>query len=114
MSMPVVVEAGKGSPFQSIDRKLKDSNFIIHQAGLVQGKRSDHIEGLNFCITFLDKFARNVDGYSRIWISGDVMQCLINHSNKKVKYVFDQTTMHQEGWCDRKLLSQQLSLQDRV
>ena len=35
MSMPVVVDAGKGSPFQTIDRKLKDSNFIIHTAGLV-------------------------------------------------------------------------------
>ena len=110
MSMPVVVEAGKGSPFQSIDRKLKDSNFIIHQAGLVQGKPSDHIEGLKFCITFLDKFARHVDRYSRIWITGDVMQTLINRTNKKVKYVFDQTTMHQEGCSDRKILSQQLSL----
>ena len=97
MSMPVVVKTRKGSPFQSIDRKLKDSNFIIHLASLVQGKPSDHIEGLNFCITFLDKFARNVDGYSRIWISGDVMQCLVNHSNKKVKYVFDQT-ISMDGW----------------
>ena len=30
MSIHVVVDAGKGFPFQIIDRKLKDSNFIIH------------------------------------------------------------------------------------
>ena len=89
MSMPVVVKTRKGSPFQSIDRKLKDSNFIIHQAGLVQGKPSDHIEGLNFCITFLDKFAKSVNNNSVIWITGDVMQTLINHTNKKVKYVYE-------------------------
>ena len=89
MSMPVVVDSGKGSPFQSIDRKVKDSNFIIHLASLVQGKPSNHIEGLNFCITFLDKFARNVNGFSRIWISGDVMQCLINHSNTYFTFLFE-------------------------
>ena len=110
MSMPVVVDAGKGSPFHTIDRKFKDSNFIIHQACFVEGKLSDHIEGLNFCIIFLNKFAKNVDHYSEYWITGDIVQTLINHTNKKVKYVFDQTTIHQEGWIDKKTLSQQLSI----
>ena len=72
------------------------------------------MEGLNFCITFLDKFAKNVDSASKIWINGDVMTTLISHTNKKIKYVFDQTTVHKEGWSERNMLSQELSIPNEM
>ena len=44
-----------------------------------------------------------------IWIGGHSMQTLVAHSNRTVKYVFDDTINHQEGWCQRMQLTMQLS-----
>ena len=110
ISMPVALVVGMGSSFKAVDRRFKHSNFIIHETCLVKGLPSNQIEGLSFCITFLDKFAKNVESASNIWINGDLMTTLISHTNKKIKYVFDQTTVHKEGWSDRNMLSQELSI----
>ena len=114
ISMPVALVGGKGSCFSATDRRFKHSNFIIHEACLVNGLPCNQMEGLNFCITFLDKFAKNVDSASKIWINGDVMTTLISHTNKKIKYVFDQTTVHKEGWSERNMLSQELSIPNEM
>ena len=37
------------------------------------------------------------------------METLVAHSNRTVKYVFDETINHIQGWCQRILLTQQLS-----
>ena len=73
------------------------------------GLLSDHIEHLNYRITFPDKYSREVEGAKRFWIGGHCMQILVAHSNKRVKYIFDETIHHKETWCERMMTTQQLS-----
>ena len=77
---------------------------------MILGLQSVHIENLNYRITFLDKFANPVEGAIHFWIGGHSMQTLVAHSNRLVKYVFDETIIHkQQGWCDRMLLTPEYS-----
>ena len=103
--MPVMTEFASGLVFGVIDSRLKNANFIIHEASLIVGLACDHIEHLNYRITFLDKFANDVEGAKEIWIGGHSMQTLVAHSNRTVKYVFDDTINHKQGWCQMMELS---------
>ena len=40
-----------------------------------------------------------------MWVTGDVMIELITHTNKKIKWVFDETIIHKVGWVERSLTS---------
>jgi len=64
---------------------------------------------LNYRITFLDKFANDIDGAKDLWIGGHSMQILVGHANRTVKYVFDETINHKTGWCQRMQLTMHLS-----
>ena len=107
VTMPVMTTAAEGVVFNTVDCRFKNANFIIHEASLIVGLQSVHIENLNYRITFLDKFANPVEGAIQFWIGGHSMQTLVAHSNRLVKYVFDETIIHKQGWCDRMLLTQE-------
>ena len=107
--MPVMTDAAAGLVFNTVESRFKNANFIIHEASLIVGLQSVHIENLNYRITFLDKFANPVEGAIQFWIGGHSMQTLVAHSNRLVKYVFDETIIHKQGWCDRMLLTQEYS-----
>jgi len=109
VTMPVTTEFAAGLVFGVVDSKMKNANFIIHEASLIVGLACDHIEHLNYRITFLDKFANDVDGAKDFWIGGHSMQILVGHSNRTVKYVFDETINHKAGWCQRMQLTMHLS-----
>ena len=101
VTMPVMTDAAAGLVFNTVDSRFKNAHFIIHEASLIVGLQSVHIENLNYRITFLDKFANPVEGAIQFWIGGHSMQTLVAHSNRLVKYVFDETIIHNQGWCDR-------------
>jgi len=107
--MQVMRDVPSGLAFNTVESKFKNSNFIIHEASLIVGLQSVHIENLNYRITFLDKFANPVEGAIQFWIGGHSMQTLVAHSNRTGKYVFDEHITHKQGWCERMLLTQQLS-----
>ena len=109
VTMPVATEIASGLVFGTLDSRFKNANFIIHEASLIAGLRCDHIEHLNYQITFFDKFANDVECAKDIWIGGHSMQILVAHSNRMDKYVFDDTINHQEGWCQRMQLTMHLS-----
>ena len=109
VTMPVMTDAAAGLVFNTVESRFKNANFIIHEASLIVGLQYFHIENLNYRITFLDKLANPVEGASSIWIGGHSMQTLVAHSNRLVKYVFDETIIHKQGWCDRMSLTQEFS-----
>ena len=109
VTMPVATELATGLVFGTLDSRFKNANFIIHEASLIAGLPCDHIEHLNYRITFFDKFANDVECAKDIWIGGHSMQTLVAHSNRTVKYVFDDTINHKQGWYQRMELTNQLS-----
>ena len=66
VTMPVCMGVRNDPVFNTANRLFKHANFIIHEACIVDGKLANQIEGLNYCITFLDKFAREVDNAKQI------------------------------------------------
>jgi len=109
VTMPVCMDVRNDHVFNTVNRDFEHANFIIHEACIVDGKLTNQIEGLNYCIIFLDKFAREVDNATRIWIDGDTMHTLVTHTFVRVKFVFEQTITHKDGWIERVVFGQQVS-----
>jgi hypothetical protein len=105
MAMPVTTSVTPLQLFGNVTKQLQNSNFIVHEATEVEGKIGGQIESMSYCITFLDRSANPIIGRTRIWVTGDVMTGLINHPNKKIKWVFDETIIHKKGWVERSTMS---------
>jgi len=97
VTMLIMTEVASGLVFNTVESRFKNSNFIIHEATLIVRLPSDYIENLNYRITFLHKFSKEVDSANRFWIGGHRMQALVAHSNRTVKYVFDETINSNQG-----------------
>jgi hypothetical protein len=99
--------ARDGGVFQSLPQEHHRANFVIHEASIVEGMPLDQFSGMIFRVSILGKDAEVLAGYCRIWISGSVMNRLITVNNKKkIKFVFDETITHREGWITRRLAGQ--------
>ena len=102
-TMPVSENPGKGCVFGSLSKKLLGANFVIHEACVAHGKRHDVVEGLNYLVTFLNHKGEPDTEYcgANIWVDGNVMAILVNTTNQKTKYIFDETIISKEGWTIR-------------
>ena len=91
--MPLVECAGKGSLLGAVARDYTNSNFIIHKASLVEGGAPGCMDSMIFCISFIGKLGRVIDGSAtkEVWITGGLMNSLITHKIQKKKYVYDET-----------------------
>ena len=99
--MPLRGFGDKYTVVGNVSKQLKNANFIIHEAAEVCGKICGQVESMNYCVTFLDKNANMMNEKTRMWVTGDVMIELITHTNKKIKWVFDETIIHKVGWVER-------------
>ena len=82
---------------QTFPSYLNSRNFILHRICVMDGKIQDTIETRLYFITFL-----LIDGYkdcnwTRIWVTGKVVNMLITHKNKTKKYLYDETIMDVQG-----------------
>ena len=102
LTMPVTA-AGKGGVHSTLSKKLLCANFVIHQACVAHGMRNDVVEGLNYLVTFLNhKGQPDMDNNGeRVWIDGNVMAMMVNTTNQKTKYIFDETVIPKAGWTIR-------------
>ena len=98
-----------GVALDNIHSIQKNANFIIHEACILPGLPTNSIESMSFCISFLARNGEPNEGTKRNWITGDIMASLVSHLNRKMKFVFDETIVHKEGWSTRDVLSQTLS-----
>ena len=106
-SMPVSPPTGKGKVFGSLSKNLLKANFVIHQASIINGAMSNQLESMLFLVSFLGPLG-TVEGTEigeAVWIEGNIMATMANPSNAKIKYIFDETINHKEGWYFRQLPS---------
>ncbi len=99
-SMPCTTIAPVGV-LSTIAHDLNARNFIIHEAYQVNGLPVGQVESMHYCVTFLGKDAKPVQGHSHVWISGSAMNGIVSHKLKKKKYVYDETIVSKEGWVHR-------------
>ena len=101
-SMPAVTREHAESKMMTslsvIAVKMKNVNFIIHEAVVKPGSPKRQIESMDFCITFLSDNGEHWVGHSRVWVTGDVMVILVSHTNVKIKFVFDETIHQNHAW----------------
>ena len=65
-----------------------------------------------FCVTYLGSNASPMKDYCHLWITDDALDTCINTQTVKVKYIYDQTIVHKEGWIGRsQLYTPQLGVQ---
>ena len=44
----------------------------------------------------------NAEIYVEKWISWEVMNAIITHTNKKIKFVYDETVVMKQGWVQQR------------
>ena len=101
VGMPVRVFGEKYTVVGKVSKPLKNAHVIIHEAAEVCGKIRGQVESMNYCLTFLNKHANTMKEKTRMWVTGDVMIELMTHTNKKIKWVFDETIIHKVGCVGR-------------
>lgn len=85
-NMPATEGCGKGSaPFDTLPRNYVNMNFIIHES-------RSYIDGSNiYRVSFIG--SKGVVVYANVWITTKAMNSITTHTNRKKKYVYDQTIM---------------------
>ena len=68
---------------------------------MVTGMVQHHIGSMSFCITFLTKKSTSEKDGGCIGISGEIMNIILAHTNKKFKLVYDRTIVMKTGWVDQ-------------
>ena len=101
--MPVRVSPHGEKLHTTLAKTRYSANFIIHEA---VGIDTTTVENMNFCVSFLSVTGEVESNLDKIWVGGNAMSGLVNHNNKKVKYVVDETVHMKSGWRTRQLMSQ--------
>ena len=94
--MPIAPKP-EGPVIGNVSSEYLKSNFIIHSASLVEGG-GPGVLGMNFCVSFLNK---NAEPCETVWLSGSAMLSISTHTQRKCKYVYDETLYHKDGWTTR-------------
>ena len=103
LSMPVRVSPHGEKVHTTLTKTRYGANLIIHEAA---GINTTAVEEMNFCVSFLSVTGEVDSNLDKIWVGGYAMSGLLNHNNKKVKHVFDETVHMKSGWRIRQLMSQ--------
>ena len=69
------------------------------------GKIEGQVKSMNYCLIFLGKNVNMIKQNTRMWVTENIMMELMTHTNKKMKWVFDETITHNVGWVERLFMS---------
>jgi len=84
-----------------LDKTQLRSNFVLHEARIMVDKT------MYYHVSFLNEHAQPGE---KSWISWDVMNTIITHSNVKRKFVFDKTITHKQGWIHQNVSASSVGL----
>ena len=77
---------------------FKSSNFIIHEATIVNDMSGNHVEDLDYQIKMLKNNGEPAELMTNQWINGTQMSMLVAHPHATIKYVSDETLKSRERW----------------
>jgi hypothetical protein len=95
---------GGGTPMGNLPTQCIRANMIIEQASQTPANT------IVFCATFLGSNASPMNDYHHLWITNDALDTCVNTQTVKVKYIYDQTIVHKDGWLSRSQHSTQSHL----
>ncbi len=87
--------------FANVTVPLLKENFVIHEAIRVEGVPENQVKSFNYKVSFLGKDAFPIQNQKEVWVTGGVMNSLITHQYKRLKFVYDETITVKEGWICR-------------
>jgi len=99
--MPIASVLSEMKGMTCLPENVKSKNVIIHSAHAVDNLSSAIMQNMASIITLLGPNGDPLPGASSIFITGTVMNAIVTHEKKKVRYVFDETISKQQGWKDR-------------
>lgn len=94
-AIPLSIGGGKGALFGGVTPTQRKQYFVLISATPIDGMDVGHVENLNYQVSFIDNRGKCEPS---VWITGEVMSSLVTCQTVKMKYVFDNTIKHQEGW----------------
>ena len=103
--MPLSI-GGKVTLFSIVNTNFMKCNFVIEESCTVTGMVQHHIESMSFCVNFLTKKRTPEHDGECIWISGEIMNTILAHPEKKFKFVHDRKIIMKTRWVDRGAISQ--------
>lgn len=84
--------------FSSLEKAEIGRNVIIHEAHQLRGNEMSY-DQMVYRVSFLND---NAEIYVEKWISWEVMNAIITHTNKKIKFVYDETIVMKQGWVQQR------------
>ena len=101
-SMPLTNEHPTAGVFDELSSDAYSNNFILHAAVQEPGSNSlPRYISLLFRVTFLGSDAKPQIGLTQIWVNWTVMNGLLSHRKKKLKFVYDETVRYNPGSIQR-------------
>ena len=84
--------------FSSLEKAEIGRNFIIHEVHQLRENETSY-DQMVYRVSFLNN---NAEIEEEKWISWEAMNSIITHSNKKIKFVYDETAVIKQGWVQRR------------
>ena len=85
--------------FGSLEKAEIGRNVIIHEAHQFRENEVSY-DQIVYRVSFLNN---NAEIDVEKWISWEAMNTIITHTNKKIKFVYDETAVMKQGWKQRKI-----------